>query len=153
MNVSAKKPNLINQVSIISLGFQSWAGLIGLLKEGRPVYTGIAIVTPSIDLDGEINISVRVDKCILDEISWHFVAEIWWYIYVHESIKGTLQRAPTLMWAAFAPTTSSDPGEAVDAGFTRPDPGTTVKFLVTASDRPGGSSQAEESLDLVMLLT
>jgi hypothetical protein len=39
--------------------------LIGLLKEGRPVHTGIAIFTPSIELDGDINIHVRVDKRIL----------------------------------------------------------------------------------------
>ena len=38
--------------------------LIGLLKEGRPVHTGIAIFTPSIDLQGNLSISVRVDKRI-----------------------------------------------------------------------------------------
>ena len=36
--------------------------LIGLLKEGRPVHTGVAIFTPSIDLQGNLNINVRVDK-------------------------------------------------------------------------------------------
>jgi hypothetical protein len=38
--------------------------LIGLLLEGRPVHTGIAIFTPSIDLDGDIHIRVKVDKRI-----------------------------------------------------------------------------------------
>ncbi len=36
--------------------------LIGLLLEGRPVHTGIAIYTPNIDLDGDLEIKVRVDK-------------------------------------------------------------------------------------------
>jgi hypothetical protein len=36
--------------------------LIGLLKDGRPVHTGVAIFTPSIDLEGNLNINVRVDK-------------------------------------------------------------------------------------------
>jgi hypothetical protein len=36
--------------------------LVGLLKEGRPVHTGVAIFTPSIDLEGNLNINVRVDK-------------------------------------------------------------------------------------------
>ena len=39
--------------------------LIGLLLDGRPVHTGIAIYTPSIDTDGNIDIHVRVDKRIL----------------------------------------------------------------------------------------
>lgn len=43
--------------------------LIGLLKEGRPVHTGIAIFTPSIDLEGNIDISVRVDKRILTALN------------------------------------------------------------------------------------
>jgi hypothetical protein len=38
--------------------------LIGLLLEGRLVHTGIARFTPSIDLDGDIHISVKVDKRI-----------------------------------------------------------------------------------------
>ena len=36
--------------------------LIDLLMEGRPVHTGVAIFTPSIDLEGNFNINVRVDK-------------------------------------------------------------------------------------------
>ena len=36
--------------------------LVSLLKEGRPVHTGVAIFTPSIDLEGNLNINVRVDK-------------------------------------------------------------------------------------------
>jgi hypothetical protein len=39
--------------------------LIGLLKEGRPVHTGVAIFTPSIDLEGNLSVSVRLDKRIL----------------------------------------------------------------------------------------
>ncbi len=38
--------------------------LIGLLLEGRPVHTGTVIFIPSIDLEGKIDISVRVDKRI-----------------------------------------------------------------------------------------
>ena len=43
--------------------------LIGLLLEGRPVHTGIAIFTPSIDLEGNVDISVRVDKRILAAVN------------------------------------------------------------------------------------
>jgi hypothetical protein len=43
--------------------------LIGLLKEGRPVHTGIAIFRPSIDLEGKISVSVRVDKRILSALN------------------------------------------------------------------------------------
>lgn len=39
--------------------------LIGLLNEGRPIHTGIAIFTPVIDLQGNFSVSVRVDKRIL----------------------------------------------------------------------------------------
>ena len=39
--------------------------LIDLLQEGRPVHTGVAIFTPSIDLEGNLNINVRVDKRML----------------------------------------------------------------------------------------
>jgi hypothetical protein len=35
--------------------------LIGLLREGRPVHTGTAIYTPNIDVDGKIDIKVKVD--------------------------------------------------------------------------------------------
>ena len=43
--------------------------LIGLLKEGRPVHTGVAIFTPSIDLEGNIDINVRVDKRIISALN------------------------------------------------------------------------------------
>lgn len=43
--------------------------LISLLKEGRPVHTGIAIFTPSIDLQGNLNINVRVDKRIVSALN------------------------------------------------------------------------------------
>lgn len=39
--------------------------LIGLLLDGRPVHTGIAIYTPSIDLNGDFEVKVKVDKRIL----------------------------------------------------------------------------------------
>ena len=38
--------------------------LIGFLREGRAVHTGVAIFTPSIDLEGNISVKVRVDKRI-----------------------------------------------------------------------------------------
>ena len=38
--------------------------LIGLLQEGRPVHTGVAIFTPVIDSKGNLSVSVRVDKRI-----------------------------------------------------------------------------------------
>ncbi len=43
--------------------------LIGLLKEGRPVHTGVAIFTPSIDLEGKLSVNVRVDKRILSALN------------------------------------------------------------------------------------
>lgn len=43
--------------------------LIGLLQEGRPVHTGVAIFTPSIDLEGNLNINVRVDKRIVSALN------------------------------------------------------------------------------------
>jgi hypothetical protein len=39
--------------------------LIDLLGEGRPVHTGIAIFTPTVDLQGNIGVSVRLNKRIL----------------------------------------------------------------------------------------
>lgn len=39
--------------------------LIGLLKEGRPVHTGVAIFRPTIDQEGNLSVSVRVDKRII----------------------------------------------------------------------------------------
>ena len=43
--------------------------LIGLLREGRPVHTGVAIFTPTIDLEGKIDIKVRVDKRIISALN------------------------------------------------------------------------------------
>jgi hypothetical protein len=43
--------------------------LTGLLKEGRPVHTGIAIFTPTIDLKGNLRVSVRVDKRIVSALN------------------------------------------------------------------------------------
>ena len=39
--------------------------IVGLLLEGRSVHTGIAIYSPSINLEGEITVNVRVDMRIL----------------------------------------------------------------------------------------
>jgi hypothetical protein len=38
--------------------------LIGLLKEGRSVRTGVATFRPTIDAQGNLSVSVRVDKRI-----------------------------------------------------------------------------------------
>ena len=38
--------------------------LIGLLKEGRSVHTGVAVFRPTIDAQGNLSISVKVDKRI-----------------------------------------------------------------------------------------
>ena len=43
--------------------------LAGLLREGRPVHTGIAIFTPTIDMKGNLSVSVRVDKRILSTLN------------------------------------------------------------------------------------
>lgn len=43
--------------------------LIGLLLDGRPVHTGISIYTPNIDLDGDLEIKVKVDKRILQQMN------------------------------------------------------------------------------------
>ena len=43
--------------------------LIGLLKEGRPVNTGIAVFTPTVDLEGNFSVSVRVDKRIVSALN------------------------------------------------------------------------------------
>ena len=39
-----------------------------LLLEGRPVHTGVAIYTPSINLKGELEVNVRVDKRLLGAV-------------------------------------------------------------------------------------
>ena len=43
--------------------------LIGLLKEGRSVHTGIAIFRPTIDAEGNLSVSVRVDKRITSALN------------------------------------------------------------------------------------
>lgn len=43
--------------------------LIGLLREGRPVHTGVAIFTPSIDLQGNLSIKVRVNKRLVSALN------------------------------------------------------------------------------------
>ena len=43
--------------------------LIGLLKEGRSVHTGIAVFRPTIDAQGNLSVSVRVDKRIISALN------------------------------------------------------------------------------------
>ncbi len=43
--------------------------LIGLLLEGRPVHTGVAIFTPSIDLDGDVEIKIKLDQRLLNAVN------------------------------------------------------------------------------------
>jgi len=43
--------------------------LTGLLKEGRSVHTGIAVFRPTIDAQGNLSVSVRVDKRILSALN------------------------------------------------------------------------------------
>jgi hypothetical protein len=43
--------------------------LIGLLLDGVPVHTGTAIYTPSIDLEGNFVVKVRVDARILRDLN------------------------------------------------------------------------------------
>jgi hypothetical protein len=43
--------------------------LIELLMEGRPVHTGVAIFTPSIDTQGKLHVTVRVDRRIVSALN------------------------------------------------------------------------------------
>ena len=43
--------------------------LAGLLREGRPVHTGVAIFTPTVDAQGNLSVSVRVDKRITSALN------------------------------------------------------------------------------------
>src|SRR5215213_5952517 len=43
--------------------------LIGLLKEGRSVHTGVAIFRPTIDAQGNLSVNVRVDKRITSALN------------------------------------------------------------------------------------
>ncbi len=43
--------------------------LIGLLAEGRIVHTGVATYTPTMKLDGSVEIKVRVDRRILTTLN------------------------------------------------------------------------------------
>jgi hypothetical protein len=43
--------------------------LIGLLLDGVPVHTGTAIYTPSIDLEGNFDVKVRLDARILRDLN------------------------------------------------------------------------------------
>jgi hypothetical protein len=43
--------------------------LVSLPREGRPVHTGVAIFTPSIDLQGNLSIKVRVNKRLVSALN------------------------------------------------------------------------------------
>ncbi|HLO18779.1 MAG TPA: hypothetical protein VK206_28365 [Anaerolineales bacterium] len=43
--------------------------LIGLLKEGRSVHTGVAVFRPTIDAQGNLSVTVRVDKRITSALN------------------------------------------------------------------------------------
>jgi len=43
--------------------------LIGLLKEGRSVHTGVAIFRPTIDAQGNLSVNVRLDKRITSALN------------------------------------------------------------------------------------
>ena len=43
--------------------------LIDLLQEGRSVHTGIAVFRPTIDAQGNLSVSVRVDKRIIGALN------------------------------------------------------------------------------------
>ena len=43
--------------------------LVGLLREGRPVHTGVAIFRPVIDAQGNLSVSVRLDKRITSALN------------------------------------------------------------------------------------
>lgn len=43
--------------------------LIDLLREGRPVQTGVAIFTPCIDLQGNLSIKVRLNKRLVSALN------------------------------------------------------------------------------------
>lgn len=43
--------------------------LIGMLKRGQPVHSGVAIFTPTIDAQGNLSVSVRVDKRIISRLN------------------------------------------------------------------------------------
>jgi|WetSurMetagenome_2_1015567.scaffolds.fasta_scaffold907989_1 hypothetical protein len=55
----------ISRGVVISVQESEMEMLINFLMEGRPVHTGIAIFTPSIDLQGNIKVNVRVDKRLI----------------------------------------------------------------------------------------
>ncbi|HSL46428.1 MAG TPA: hypothetical protein VK897_23540 [Anaerolineales bacterium] len=43
--------------------------LISFLTEGRPIHTGVAIFTPSIDLQGKLSVNIRLDKRIISALN------------------------------------------------------------------------------------
>lgn len=43
--------------------------LIGLLLEGRPVHTGIANYIPSIDLNGDVEVKVKLDRRVMNALN------------------------------------------------------------------------------------
>jgi hypothetical protein len=43
--------------------------LVAMLKRGQPVHTGVAIFTPTVDAQGNLNVNVRVDKRIISGLN------------------------------------------------------------------------------------
>ena len=43
--------------------------LMKMLKRGQPVHTGVAIFTPTVDSQGKLSVTVRVDKRILAKLN------------------------------------------------------------------------------------
>ena len=43
--------------------------LVSMLKRGQPVHSGVAIFTPTIDAQGNLSVSVRVDKRIISRLN------------------------------------------------------------------------------------
>jgi hypothetical protein len=43
--------------------------LVAMLKRGQPVHTGVAIFTPTVDAQGNLSVSVRVDKRIISRLN------------------------------------------------------------------------------------
>ena len=105
--------------------------LIGLLREGRSVHTGIAIFRPTIDAQGNLSVSVRVDKRITDALNYPgtFSGRINNSSSSARSVSvAPCERSTTGMtlptkpiWAACA--RYSDPRTTVSARGARPAPG------------------------------
>ena len=43
--------------------------LVAMLKRGQPVHSGVAIFTPTVDAQGKLSVTVRVDRRIISRIN------------------------------------------------------------------------------------